>query len=733
MATMTLNGKNNNMEIVLMEKDKEIIDLNNTNKELNEQIENLNKVIQSKDYEILSLQTEISSMESDQNIYENKIKQLNSQIDSLNQLLNERDNEINNLRDSNDNQFNEINDAFNNHMKDYQSVLEQSQNLEKEIGKLSSDLIEKDTLLSSYQKIIFDLKRENKKILILNKSLQEKDDIIINISSQLDNEKKRNEQFLIDNSELRNKLNLYCKSKEGYLNENNSIKMKKSFGNFEEIVATMQKNYKNQIEQKDRSFTELKKNYNLQMKDNEKVIEFIIEQLKYMEKCIDNNNIEYNSNESSSPYLSQKTNSLQFGLIKKNFDLIIKKVIDSRKADINTIEKVKEVYEKEKENSKQLQNKLEEEKKIRNIERSDIIGMDKAITNKQNEIDSLNKKLSELSSMYDKLSKEHSTLQAQINTNNKQEDDFLDKFITSLSSFLSTHISKSENFPITSFPQFSILDPAEKKKEKIFTSLDILTSHISVLDQELARSALLAQDCKNMTENLTRQTAELQNKLLEKKNKEKENLSDVEKENGVLSQKLEELSNLLQESNKCLEECNEEKELLKEKNQKLEHNLNMLTQSHLEMEKNINSNEAVLEEKVDMIERQNNQLLQELEIKDMQIKSLENLIRQMNGSTSQPMPEYTGKLVSKSQYNQLKQKKDFVPNDKNERELNNFLSKFSPEFVVNNPNYYSNNNSFSDTLNLSNNNEITNNYSFRTAPIGKIFKSNFAKNLEFNN
>ena len=718
MATQTLNGKNNNMEIVLMEKDKEIIDLNNTNKELNEQIDNLNKVIQSKDYEILSLQTEISSMESDQNIYENKIKQLNSQIDSLNQLLNERDNEINNLRDSNDNQFNEINDAFNNHMKDYQSVLEQSQNLEKEIGKLSSDLIEKDSLLSSYQKIIFDLKRENKKILILNKTLQEKDDIIMNISSQLDNEKKRSEQFLIDNSELRNKLNMYCKSKEGYLNENNSLKMKKSFGNFEEIVSTMQKNYKTQIEQKERAFTELKKNYNLQMKDNEKVIEFIIEQLKYMEKCIDNNNIDYNSNESSSPYLSQKANSLQFGLIKKNFELITKKVIDSRKVDIKTIEKVKGLYEKE--------------KKKRNIEQSDIIGMDKTITNKQNEIDSLNKKLSELSSMYDKLSKEHSTLQTQININNKQEDDFLDKFITSLSSFLSTHISKSENFPITSFPQFSILDPAEKKKEKIFTSLDILTSHISVLDQELARSALLAQDCKNMTENLTKQTAELQNKLLETKNKEKENLSDVEKENGILSQKLEEFSNLLQESNKCLEECNEEKEILKEKNQKLEHNLNMLTQSHLEMEKNINSNEAVLEEKVDMIERKNNQLLQELEIKDMQIKSLENLLRQMNGSKI-PIPEYTGKLVSKPQYIQLKQKKDFVPNDKNERELNNFLSKFSPEFVVNNPNYYSNNNSFSDTLNLSNNNEITNNYSFRTAPIGKIFKSNFAKNLEFNN
>ena len=89
----------------------------------------------------------------------------------------------------------------------------------------------------------------------------------------------------------------------------------------------MQKNYKTQIEQKERAFTELKKNYNLQMKDNEKVIEFIIEQLKYMEKCIDNNNIDYNSNESSSPYLSQKANSLQFGLIKVRLILLPLKAI----------------------------------------------------------------------------------------------------------------------------------------------------------------------------------------------------------------------------------------------------------------------------------------------------------------------------------------------------------------------------------------------------------------------
>ena len=63
-----------------------------------------------------------------------------------------------------------------------------------------------------------------------------------------------------------------------------------------------------------------------------------------------------------------------------------------------------------------------------------------------------------------------------------------------------------------------------------------------------------------------------------------------------------------------------------EKNLRLERNLQMLTQSHYEMENNLNLNEKLVGEKIDMNERKNDRLLQELEIKDMRIKSLENLL-----------------------------------------------------------------------------------------------------------
>ena len=751
-GTVTLNGNNNNnLELMLMEKDKQLIDMSNTIKELNEQNESLSNIIQSKDYEILTLKTEITSMQSDHSLYETKIKQLNERIEKLTDIANEKENELNNIKENNDNQFQEINDAFNNHMKDYENVAEQCQSFEKEINKLSNDLIEKDTTISSLQQMIFDLKRENKKILLLNKSLQEKDDVIDNFSSQLDNEKKKNEQLVADNNEMRSKLNSFCKNKDNFLCETSSYKQKKSFANFEEIINNMQRNFKTQVEQRDKSFNELKKNYNYQIKDNEYLIQFIIDQLKLMEKSIDYNNLMINVNKSvcynsnNSIELNDKNNSLKFDLIKKNFELIIKKIIDIRKGDLNNIELIKGLYEKEKENAKQYKIELDEEKKKRSVERSDIIEMDKQITNKQREIELINKKIEEVNEINDKLYKDNNILQTKLEASLQKDDEYLDKCISMVSTFLSSQVIKNNNtFPISSIPQFSVLDLQKTKKEKLLTAIDLLISHISVIEKALSESSSMAKENKNTNDNLIYEINQLKKSIEEKNNKKAEDKSnDYINENKVLSQKLKELSHLLQESNKCLEECNEEKEKLIEKNLRLERNLQMLTQSHYEMENNLNLNEKLVGEKIDMNERKNNRLLQELEIKDMHIKSLENLLRQLSNNTNsekqqQPLTELTGKIVSTKEFNKIRKgstENIFVPNDKREKELNNFLSKFAPELGGNanlSPHFYSNNNSFSDSLNLSNH-DLSNNLSLRSAPVGKIFKSNFTQGLKFNN
>lgn len=748
-GTVTLNGNNNNnLELMLMEKDKQLIDMETTIKELNEQNESLSNIIQSKDYEILTLKTEITSMQSDHSLYETKIKQLNERIEELTDIANEKENELNNIKENNDNQFQEINDAFNNHMKDYENVAEQCQSLEKEINKLSNDLIEKDSTVSSLQQIIFDLKRENKKILLLNKSLKEKDDVIDNFSSQLDNEKKKNEQLVADNNEMRSKLNTFCKNKDNFLCETSSYKQKKSFANFEEIINNMQRNFKAQVEQRDKSFNELKKNYNYQIKDNEYLIQFIIDQLKLMEKSIDynnlmisvNRNIDYSNNNNIE--LNNKNNSFKFDLIKKNFELIIKKILDIRKGDLNNIELIKGLYEKEKENVQQYKIELDEEKKKRNVERSDIIEMDKQITNKQKEIEIVNKKIEEVNEINDKLYKDNNILQAKLEASLQKDDEYLDKCISMVSTFLSSQVIKNNpSFPISSIPQFSVLDLQKTKKEKLVTAIDLLISHISVVEKALSESSTLAKESKIVNDNLINEINQLKKSVEEKNNKKEDKPSDHINENKILSQKLKELSHLLQESNKCLEECNEEKEKLKDKNLRLERNLQMLTQSHYEMENNLNLNEKLVEEKIDMNERKNNRLLQELEIKDMHIKSLENLLRQLSGNTNNekhPFTELTGKIVSTKDFNKIRKgstENIFVPNDKREKELNNFLSKFAPDIRGNanlSPHFYSNNNSFSDSLNLSNH-DLSNNLSLRSAPVGKIFKSNFTQGLKFNN
>ena len=69
---------------------------------------------------------------------------------------------------------------------------------------------------------------------------------------------------------------------------------------------------------------------------------------------------------------------------------------------------------------------------------------------------------------------------------------------------------------------------------------------------------------------------------------------------------------------------------LKNKNKKLENNLKLLTNSHQELEKIINSENSGLKSEIDIKDQKYNDLLKELQLKDIHIKSLENLFDKQN-------------------------------------------------------------------------------------------------------
>ena len=168
-----------NVDMILLDKDKEIINLSKSNRDLNKKINNLNKNINEKEMNILTLKTEISSLELDKKSNLNKIEKLN-----------------------------EINTAFNNHLQDYSNVLFQSQNLEREVSDLNVKLDDREKKINNYQKLLLNLKNEIKQLSENNKD-------------NLNGIKKNNNDNVITKSETLTFGPLISKENENI--ENNSL------------------------------------------------------------------------------------------------------------------------------------------------------------------------------------------------------------------------------------------------------------------------------------------------------------------------------------------------------------------------------------------------------------------------------------------------------------------------------------------------------------------------------
>jgi chromosome segregation ATPase len=86
--------KGKNYDLILMEKDKEIINLSNANASLRNQIEQFQKVLKEKDMEINSLKSDMSTLNSDQKLKEEENNILKNRINDLSSEIVQRKKEI---------------------------------------------------------------------------------------------------------------------------------------------------------------------------------------------------------------------------------------------------------------------------------------------------------------------------------------------------------------------------------------------------------------------------------------------------------------------------------------------------------------------------------------------------------------------------------------------------------------------------------------------------------------
>ena len=590
-----------NVDMILLDKDKEIINLSKSNRDLNKKINNLNKNINEKEMNILTLKTEISSLELDKKSNLNKIEKLNEKIKKLNIELEERNEQIQSISKVTDKKLNEINTAFNNHLQDYSNVLFQSQNLEREVSDLNVKLDDREKKINNYQKLILNLKNEIKQLSENNKD-------------NLNGIKKNNNDNVITKSETLTFGPLISKENENI--ENNSLDNEKKI---------KENNYLN-------------------------LIQFLKNQNEKMEKYI-------NQNEKSDDTEKKQSNGFDLNnieSIKKKFENSLKKILDLKFCpEFLTL--------------------------------NEEINLEKHTKNKYElEINLLNKELNELKLNINELCKQ---------------------YINNFNSFYTQNIADIyENITI---PDFQIFKKPEDNLKNIINYQEYL---FNILLKNPLSNLISPKKSENGEKNYNNDLFDISQSLNSNNN-----------ENVELKNKLIIISDLLQESNKCLAKSQEENNELLERNRALELRLNMLNTDY-ENKEFINNISLT-----NPNEKKKQMLIQELEIKDLQVKSLEKLLNQLTYGNKENFGPYKGKIISKDKYNKLMNvnilDKSFQKNEKYEKELNYFLKKLNRDFIIdsNGLKYFSKENSFNESIVTGSGNyidESIQNIDF----LGKIFK-----------
>ncbi|MCQ2819354.1 MAG: hypothetical protein MJ252_18990, partial [archaeon] len=428
-----------NPEIVLMEKDKQIITLTKLSKDLNNQVESLTKLIQAKDYEMLNLKTEIASLQSDNKISAETIEKLNGKVKEIKEISDKKDNEILLEQQKNEEKFKDIQNTFSNHIQDYEKIVQQSQNLEKEAEVLRAQCIQKDNQISYLEQIVIELKRENKKIILLNKTIQEKDSLIINLTKQIEEEKGINQNLETEKSEINSKLDFYMNNKNALFNMPLvNPKIEQNFNNLEDLILNMKNNFKNQISDLEKQNKELKKELNLKTKENENIYESVLNQLNSFENQIDNPiNSEYDyTNSTNIPNnttnnVYNKNENPKMNLIKKKFDGIINKISEMKNQMGNQFDQSEQQINDLAQVNNELENKIMELQKINESTNYELKSMTDTTRQQKNYLEKINEKVDNFNAINEELQNQN----AEYSMFKNEVDDFFNEYFSNFAKF----------------------------------------------------------------------------------------------------------------------------------------------------------------------------------------------------------------------------------------------------------------------------------------------------------
>ena len=610
-----------NLKLKLIEKDKIIFDYMKKEKGYIKLIEDLKSTLKEKEDEIIKIQQEIKELEFK---FSKKENILNIKNDEYSQISEKKENLIIDLKKENNDLNNQLIN-LKNVLKTYEdskiNYFEENQKNSNKIGELIIQITKNENLLKNLKKNENILKEENKQIPALKSKIADLENILKEYQNKIVELKNNNTQIINDKEELNKIIN--TKTAE--------IQQKK---NDEQHIIRL--NYKinylsNELNTKKIENENINNKYSLLLKDIDIFINIFINELNNFLNYLEGLNIYSKTLHKLPPgtlpnfeniNIDQDFNR-KYDIFGKVIYLIKEKIVNILNKNIEKNQNILIDFANKENNYKLVLEEKDEIIKNKN-------DLDNVILNTNDRIQKYKLELQKFQKDYNKLKSDLIKMQ-DLNKDyilknkilNNNFNDFVDDIKNQLRDFPYNNRINKNNTKNKIISQINSLIMLNKELNNEIKNLEKENRGYKLeLDQTL-------KDNKNLKNKLhsISNSKELENKINILKNNDENEFLNQKK---LLYDKINKLNDLLEESNHIIKTYEKETIELKSKNKKLENNLKLLTYSHHELEKIINSSSSGLKAEIDIKDQKYNDLLKELQLKDIHIKSLENLFSKEN-------------------------------------------------------------------------------------------------------
>ena len=713
-TNMTSIGSNqiNKYKLQVIEKDKIIFDLKQKEKELNKHINDLNLSLTEKDDQIFHLDNRIKellqALKSTEAQTEIKFNQFSENEKNFNQKINDIIIENENLK----NKVQNLSAVIEANETSLKNVYIEKQKNEEYIQKLLDELKKKENVIDINQNKKQILINENKQLPWLKGKIDDLEKIILELKDEIVGLRDINDKLI----EEKNELNELVKKKEEEIQKNRIYEQSLINLNNKNILLNKE------IQKKGNDIQSLDDKYLSLLNNNETFIHLITNELgnflNYLESINMNNLISLNN----SPFKIPLHNLPNFEHTKLDENFMLKYEILT-KCILQIEEKITDMLNVCKNSTNKINHDMilldEKNQNIIN-EKNDIKKENFALKNKITDLTqdnndknlTLQKKVNELTDMQNqnqllKKDKEdliyrNSVLDKEYQRLINDIDNKLIQFpIKTLENFEEdNYLINNPNFAKENYNNMTTLS-TNKVIHKI-DSLIYLNKEINKELNEMIRENkninLKNVDLNNenllLKDKIQSYEESIQNEITNYKNKKENELNETKE---ILFKKVKSLNNILEQGNKLIKSYELEVAELKNKNSKLEFNLKMLTQSHQELENIVNCNENGLKEQIDIKENDYQNLIKEIQLKDLQIKSLQDLLAQyQEGKNEEGMNDF---LIQNEEYKEDDSIVSFAKDNFREMQLNKLINNLDE---INNK---KNENNIDEDININNQKE----------------------------